>query len=166
MKISNSPKPTNAADVYQSTMNLEKVHDAIEKIENAQAKQPQDSQDTIALSDQAKKLLEAKQVVDDISNQLENAANSKGSPYDELLKCLEIASRIIKGDKVPQTDIRFLAEKQPELYSSAMFMKQNSENPKRHKSILDNEKADTVEFDTGQAEIKAALAESMPVSDE
>lgn len=137
---------------------MEKTEEALDKL--------QGTPDTLALSDKAKKLLEAEQLVQDISRQLEAAAESGDSPYDELTKCLEIASRIMKGDKVPQADIRFLAEKQPELYSSAIFMKQNSDNPKRHKSLLEDEKDNTVEFDTGKAEIAEALADRRPSSKE
>lgn len=165
MKITNSSINHYPTEASHSKKNLENIKEAIDKIQ--QTTNPlQDTPDTITLSDQAKKLLEAEQVVQDISSQLEAAADSKGSPYDELTKCLEIASRIMKGDKVPQADIQFLAEKQPELYSSAIFMKQNNENPKRHKSLLEDEKDNSIVVDSGKVELEEALANRIQPTEE
>lgn len=165
MEITNSSLHNNPLESYNSVKQLEKLKEAQSEI-ISKNNLTNDVGDTIALSDQAKKLLEAEQVVQDISRQMEAAADSKRSPYDDFLKCLEIASRIMKGDQVPQADIRFLAEKEPELYSSAIFMKQNSKNPKQHKSLLDDEKDNTVKFDSGKAEIQEALATRIQVSEE
>lgn len=166
MKITNSSIYTNPLESYRSKNNAENADEAPNKIHN-QNNQPENPTDTLTLSDRAKRLIEDEEAVKDISRQLETVANSEGSPYDELTKCLEIASRIVKGDKVPQADLNFLMEKQPELFSSAILMKQNSENPKRHKSLLDEPKDNSLKVDdSGKTELDAALADKIPSAEE
>lgn len=166
MKITNSSIYNHPLESYRSKTNVEKPDETPDNILDKN-NLPENPADTLTLSDRAKKLLEDEEIVKDISRQLEAAANSESSPYDELTKCLEIASRIVKGDKVPQADLNFLMEKQPELFSSAILMKQNSENPKRHKSLLDEPKDNSLQVvDSGSAEIEAALADRIPSSEE
>lgn len=54
-------------------------------------------------------------------------------------KCRKIASRIIKGDKVPPQDERYLMENDPEGYKLAIACRQPKEKPKEWKSVLDEE---------------------------
>ena len=58
---------------------------------------------------------------------------------DARLKCLKIASRIMSGDKVPPEDPRFLLENDPKLYQMAVTGRLPKEDPKEHKSVLDEE---------------------------
>lgn len=54
-------------------------------------------------------------------------------------KCRIIASRIVKGDKVPPQDEKYLMENDPEGYKLAMACRQPKEKPKEWKSVLDEE---------------------------
>ena len=54
-------------------------------------------------------------------------------------KCRIIASRIIKGDKVPPQDEKFLMESDPEGYKLALACRQPKRNPKKWDSILEDE---------------------------
>lgn len=54
-------------------------------------------------------------------------------------KCRKIASRIIKGDKVPPQDERYLMENDPEGYKLTLACRQTKEHPKEWESVLDEE---------------------------
>lgn len=54
-------------------------------------------------------------------------------------KCRKIASRIMKGDKVPPQDERYLMENDPDGYKLALACRQPKEKPKEWKSVLDEE---------------------------
>lgn len=56
-----------------------------------------------------------------------------------------IATRIRNGDNVPNKDTRFLLENEPEMYLRAILFRQKNNNPKKYKSILEDEKNDSVE---------------------
>ena len=74
--------------------------------------------------------------------------SSKASPDDPFtirLKCIEIAIRIRNGDNVPNKDKRFLLENEPEMYSTALLFRRKNDNPKKYKSILEDEKDDLSE---------------------
>lgn len=161
----NSSIHNNPFTSYYPVNHLEKDNESTNKIQEVN-KTRVETNDSISLSDQAKKLLEKERLVEEISQQLEAAASSTTSPYDELTKCLEIASRIMKGDKVPQTDLMFLAEKEPKLYANAIMMKQNIKNPKHHKSILEDEHDQQVIEDSGKAEIQEALTKRLESTSE
>lgn len=165
MKITNSSIHNKPIESHYSAEQLEKFKEAQGKI-NKISESASETADTLSLSDKAKRLLEAAELVKEISMQLEAAADFKETPYDELTKCMLIATRIMKGDKVPQADIRFLAEKEPDLYSSALLMRQNNEKPKRHKSLLEDEPENTVVMDTGKVEIQEALADRIQPTEE
>ena len=59
-----------------------------------------------------------------------------------LIKCLKIAMRIMSGDIVPKADHRYLAKHEPELYSKAITLRMEKENPKKHKRLTKDEKTD------------------------
>jgi len=60
-----------------------------------------------------------------------------------MLKCRQIAMRIMKGDNVPLKDERFLAENDIELYGKAIQMRIQKADPKDYDSILDDEDEET-----------------------
>lgn len=64
--------------------------------------------------------------------------NHKNSIAD-MQKCMKIAARIMHGDKVPMKDRKFLAEKYPELYKNALLFQRHNPEPKKYKSITDDE---------------------------
>jgi len=54
-------------------------------------------------------------------------------------KCRKIASRIMRGDKVPPQDEMFLMECDPDGYKLAIVCRQPKEHPKEWKSVLDKD---------------------------
>jgi hypothetical protein len=57
----------------------------------------------------------------------------------EKIKCIQIAMRIISGNRVPSEDHRFLAEKDPELYAKAMSMRIEKAEPKEYERLSEDE---------------------------
>jgi hypothetical protein len=113
-------------------------------------------EDTISISNEAKELLKDDKglILDDedlfdVAEMLKQLReSSKTSPDDPLivrLKCMVIATRIRNGDNVPNKDTRFLLENEPEMYLRAILFRQKNNNPKKYKSILEDEKNDSVE---------------------
>ena len=112
--------------------------------------------DTVSISDEAKGLLEEDKALIfndedlfDVTEMLKQLReSSKTSPDDPLvvrLKCMIIAMRISSGDNVHSKDKRFLLENEPEMYSSAILLRKENDNPKKHKSILEDESDDPLE---------------------
>lgn len=70
-------------------------------------------------------------------------------------KCLTIAQRITRGDIVPTKDMKYLMEHEPDLYKQAILMRQPNNDPKKHKSVLEDEdesRNDTLEQSEGSSE--------------
>ena len=86
--------------------------------------------------------------------------NSELDCLNEALKvmerCQKIAARIIKGDKVPPQDERYLMENDPDGYKLALACRQPKEKPKEWESVLDEEDREGggsgIESDSGAAE--------------
>lgn len=106
--------------------------------------------DTVTISDQAQELYSKKEILMDelnnrldyyqeLFNQLDDIDNSE-NPYMDKIKCLQIAIRIISGDKVPMKDEKFLMEHEPEMYFRAILLRRQKEDPKKHKSLLGDDK--------------------------
>lgn len=92
-------------------------------------------QDSTAFSAEASSLIE----------QFQNAqknADKESEAYEDMIKCLTIASRIIAGDKVPYKDQKFLQEKEPDIYFKANLLKTPKLKPKEHKSVLGDDEED------------------------
>jgi len=108
--------------------------------------------DIVSISEEAKKhLTEDKNLINfdenlselkDMLNKLDESSDS-GDHYTDLIKCIQIAMRIMSGDSVPNKDKSFLAEHEPQMYSNAMLLKQKNDKPKKYDSILEDEKHDT-----------------------
>lgn len=71
--------------------------------------------------------------------QMEESEDNNNSSIMDLAKCMKIARRIQNGDKVPLKDMKFLAEKYPELYKNSLLLKKHNPEPKKYKSVLDKE---------------------------
>lgn len=54
-------------------------------------------------------------------------------------KCLKIAVRIQKGDKVPPEDLAYLAKTDPQAYMMAIALRHEKPDPKKWESVLDEE---------------------------
>ena len=76
--------------------------------------------------------------LEDAHEQGEAAADSA----NVLIKCMQIAMRIISGDEVPWEDHRYLAEHNPELYAEAMSKRMPKEKPHKHERLSEDEKPD------------------------
>ncbi|MDE7233466.1 MAG: hypothetical protein K2N29_00205 [Ruminiclostridium sp.] len=70
-------------------------------------------------------------------------SDQSAESFDDLGKCMTIAARIMNGDTVPQKDHKFLAEKYPELYEQAILMRRINHDPKKYKSLVEDEEEET-----------------------
>lgn len=109
--------------------------------------------DTISISEEAKALFAkdkkkkflginnyTQEELDAMLEQLRNSKDDTNNPMKIQLQCLKIAMRIISGDNVPIKDRAFLAEHEPAMYGRATLLRRQKDDPKDHKSILDDEK--------------------------
>ena len=94
--------------------------------------------DSVEFSQNAQMLIEQFQ-------QAQESADATAEGFEDMVKCLTIASRIIAGDKVPISDIKFLQEKDHDLYYKAEMLKANNPKPKKHKSLVEDEEDEQVE---------------------
>lgn len=73
------------------------------------------------------------------------AFNEEENPYSVELKCILISLRIINGDKVPEKDKSFLMEHKPEMYGNAILLRRINKDPKKHKSLIEDNNEDNLE---------------------
>lgn len=79
------------------------------------------------------------------------------SKYLKIMdKCQKIASRIIRGDKVPPQDERYLMESDPEGYKLAIACRVPKEKPKEWDSVLEEEEEGSTESAGPSAETAGA----------
>lgn len=113
--------------------------------------------DKLALSRQAVAYLEEhnRQMLEEARQRKESSA--KDGKLDVLekglkamKKCQKIYARVVKGDKVPPEDLRYLEKNDPEGFKLALAMRRPNRNPKEWKSELDDEdRASLVNGDSG-----------------
>ena len=93
------------------------------------------------------------------------AAKSQLDAMEEGLKamrrCMEIARRIMRGDKVPPEDERYLMENDPDGFKLALAMRTPKKKPKEWESVLKDEKKSEQTSEGGE---EAAPAESCAAS--
>lgn len=95
--------------------------------------------DTVTISDEAKELrYNYQELLEELERSREASEGTKDASED-YMKALIIAQRIMSGDKVPRKDEIFLSENQPELYLRAILMKATKSDPKKHKSLIEDE---------------------------
>ena len=138
---------------------------------DAQKKQQEQAQKKAEEEAKQKQLANEKAMLE---MQLESEAIEDS--FSTFSKCMTIAHRITKGDKVPLKDMKYLMEHEPDLYKQAILMRQPNPKPKEHKSVLeeDDEQVSTEEYSQGGGEAPPAsempavqaLSESTPVSGE
>lgn len=90
---------------------------------------------TDLFADKSNQLSMLEEMLKNSQDQSEQSAKS----FDDLGKCMTIAARIMNGDTVPQKDHKFLAEKYPELYEQAILMRRINHDPKKYKSLIEDE---------------------------
>ena len=59
--------------------------------------------------------------------------------WKEKIKCMQIAMRIMSGNKVPEEDHRYLRERDMDLYSRAITMRIEKEDPEEHDRLSEDE---------------------------
>ena len=83
-----------------------------------------------------RKLLEAKQKGN-------SELDALGKSLKVMERCRKIASRIMKGDKVPPQDERYLMECDPDGYKLALACRVPKEKPKEWESVLEDEEEES-----------------------
>ena len=101
-----------------------------------------EGKDILELSQEAKAEKEKAQIKKEFeaANQ---STKKQAKTISDSGKCLIIAQRIVKGDKVSRQDTLFLQEKNPDLYKQSIMLRMKSDDPKEHKSISGNEEKPT-----------------------
>ena len=74
----------------------------------------------------------------------EETASGMAEECKEKIRCMRIAMRIMSGGKVPLADQRYLAEKDIELYTQAISMRIEKEDPEEYDRLSEDEKSDSV----------------------
>lgn len=65
--------------------------------------------------------------------------DSMEKKLDTMNKCQKIAAAVMRGDRVPPEDLRYLMEHDKEGYKMAMAMRRPKKDPKDVESVLDEE---------------------------
>lgn len=114
--------------------------------------------DTVSISDEAKSLLaqdknwnmydEKSRMLSELLRQLEDMNKPSENSYMDKVKCIQIAIRIINGDKVPYKDRKFLMEKEPEMYSKAILFRRENDKPKKYKGLVEDDEEDEIVIST------------------
>ena len=90
---------------------------------------------------------EKKPFIWDMMDGCEETGNSEADALGEQMKtmerCHKIAARIMRGDKVPPQDERYLMLNDPEGYKLVLAMRAPKRNPKKWESVLEEEGAET-----------------------
>ncbi|MCI8804356.1 MAG: hypothetical protein HFE59_00395 [Clostridiales bacterium] len=140
------------ADINEAVTNQEIIIHSDEKTraEETDDKKKQVKEEKELASEKAKKSVqdfmtiseEAKQM---FLKQLEDS--KKENPYEDLIKLIEIANRIAKGDKVPLSDEKKLLEKEPDMYLSAKMAAtlNKDKKHKNHKALFEDEENGGIE---------------------
>ena len=118
--------------------------------------------DTVTISDEAKALrYDYQELLDELERSRESDEGAKKFSEDHI-KCLQIAIRIMNGDRVPLKDEKFLAENQPDLYLRAMLMKATKVEPTKYKSLIEDEEDDVVSQLPDSDEISITTGDDSP----
>ncbi len=81
---------------------------------------------------------------------------------DVMRKCMKIAASIMKGNKVPPEDLRYLMENDPDGYKLALALRRDNPDPKKEKSVLDDEDRNGAAADSADAQSAPAPEVSGP----
>lgn len=73
-----------------------------------------------------------------------------------MKRCMEIARRIMRGDKVPPEDERYLMENDPNGFKLAMAMRTTKKKPKKWESVLKDDKKSEQANDGGSQDTAPA----------
>ena len=84
---------------------------------------------------------------------------------DMLDKCMKIAAAIMRGDKVPPQDLKYLMDKDPTGYKLAMALRQEKKDPKEMESVLGDEDSANPAEEAGGEETAGTPEGTPAVSD-
>lgn len=173
MKIENYKEYNLKTDLSNNKIRLNNIKDSSDDLKSGKAL----DKDKVIISAEAKKILEEQKLIEkdnkdmeaemfkDMLKQVKESSNPKNNPYSAMIKCIEIATRIINGDKVPGKDEQFLMEHEPKMYTSAVMLRQQKESPKKHDSLLEDEDSkDINSADVG--DIESVLVENLEVNND
>ena len=155
MKISNTNKNTLQGILTQITPEINNPESSTNKQASIVQISDDIAIDTVDISE------EGKQKANSLQSKFEEMRNRYGMLHEELkragdiatgmaegykvkIKCMQIAMRIMSGDKVPLADHRYLAERDSELYAKALSMRVEKKDPKEHDRLSEDEKAEDV----------------------
>lgn len=132
---------------YQSKQAREDAAKALEEkaAREAEKKKQQESDKKAALAEKQNELSMLEQQLENSKEQGEAAADS----FETFSKCLTIAQRITRGDKVPLKDMKYLMEHEPDLYKQAILMRQPNNKPKEYDSVLDEDDSENKTEESG-----------------
>ena len=94
----------------------------------------------------------------------DDEADMLGEQLKVMQRCQKIAARIMRGDKVPPEDERYLMENDPDGYKLALAMRTPKKKPKEWDSVLEEEKEKTSET-SGEEETASSCEASGGASD-
>lgn len=83
-------------------------------------------------------------------------ADALGEQMKTMDRCHKIAARIMRGDKVPPEDERYLMLNDPDGYKLALAMRTPRRNPKKWESVLKEEEKDARSRQAAEADGEAA----------
>ncbi|MBD5162422.1 MAG: hypothetical protein HDT14_10510 [Oscillibacter sp.] len=87
-------------------------------------------------------------------------AGALGEQIKTMERCHKIAARIMRGDKVPPEDERYLMENDPDGYKLALAMRQPRKHPKKWESVLKDEDKKQDQSQAAESSGEEAVAES------
>ena len=134
----------------------------------ARASQQKEPVDKLTLSRQAAAFVEerGRQMWEEVrereqrrQDRMDSAAQPASGELDLLSKglrvlelCQKIAASIMKGNKVPPEDLKFLMENDPAGYRLAMAMRRDNPDPEEEESVLTDEDKNGAKQGTGGGE--------------
>ena len=141
-------QPQTAVDIVSAS--LAAKNNADKKTAGDEVESTINPLDTVHVSKEAKKSAK------DFQSKLEEMRNEMRTLREELerareagegaaemwkieIKCLQIAMRIMSGNKVPIEDERFLMDNKPELYAKAITMRMEKADPKEYDRLSEDE---------------------------
>lgn len=75
-------------------------------------------------------------------NQAEESAKASSDSSKDFLRALKIAKRIMNGDRVPLKDKMFLMNFSMEMYTMAVMLAKQNDDPKEYESVLEEEEGE------------------------
>ena len=134
---------TEGAAVPAAGTQADRVSTSQDAVRQAVEQLTEQSQRLSALLTQQDQQTEKKPYIWDMLDGEEKTGDSEADALGEQMKtmerCHKIASRIMRGDKVPPQDEQYLMMNDPEGYKLALAMRKPKKHPKEWESVLKDE---------------------------